>query len=280
MIRLGFSPCPNDTSIFYAIANRKIDLQGLDFDFYIDDVEVLNHIAVKREVDISKVSCHAFYYLQDDYQFLRSGGAFGRKCGPLLVQKSDVRSQNKEEGGSGSPKIAIPGNFTTAFLLLKLYLASSPKPIFDMKTIQFITMPFHTIMEAVSEGGVDAGLIIHESRFTYQDYGLKQIIDLGDWWERETKLPIPLGGIVAKRSLGALTLKKVEDLIRSSVQYFFKHKNEAIPFIKKYSQELSDEVILKHISLYVNDYTIDIGSEGEAALNEFLKRTKLLIEDN
>ncbi len=269
MIRLGFSPCPNDTSVFYAIANKKIDLQGIDFDFHIDDVEVLNKTAVRREAEISKVSCHAFYYLQDDYRFLRSGGAFGRKCGPLLVQKSEKETRKYY-------KIAIPGEFTTAFLFLKLYLAADT--FSDIKSVQFIAMPFHKIIEEVSEGTVDAGLIIHESRFTYQDHGLKQIIDLGEWWERETDLPIPLGGIIAKRSLGDSVVNRVEDLIRSSVQYFLEYKNEAIPFIKEYSQELSNEVIFNHISLYVNDYTIDIGSEGEKALNELLKRARVLTE--
>lgn len=271
MISLGFSPCPNDTFIFYALANKRIGTKGLDFNPLIEDVETLNQLAIKRAVDVTKISCHAFYYLQEDYHFLRSGGAFGRGCGPLLVQESEDRSQRSE-----IKKIAIPGELTTAFLLLKLYLASTPSSIPHHPSLSFVVMPFYEIIEAVRDGKVDAGLIIHESRFTYQDYGLTQIIDLGDWWEKETGLPIPLGGIIAKKSLGLHTIKTIESLIRASVEYSMLHKVETVPFIKKYSQELSDDVIFKHISLYVNNYTIDIGSEGEAALDELMKRAKIV----
>ncbi len=269
MMSLGFSPCPNDTFIFYALANKRIGTKGLDFNPLIEDVETLNQLAMKRAIDVTKISCHAFYYLQEDYHFLRAGGAFGRGCGPLLVQESGVGSQRSE-----IKKIAIPGELTTAFLLLKLYLASTPPPITHHPSLSFVVMPFYEIMEAVRDGKVDAGLIIHESRFTYQDYGLTQIIDLGDWWEKETGLPIPLGGIIAKKSLGLPTIKTIESLIRASVEYSMLHRKDAMPFIKKYSQELSDDVIFKHISLYVNDYTIDMGDNGEAALNELLKRAK------
>lgn len=269
MITLGFSPCPNDTFIFYALANKKIDLKGLDFSLIIDDVETLNQLAIKKAIDVTKISCHAFYYLQDDYQFLRSGGAFGRGCGPLLVKKSGVSSKE-----SVVRKIAIPGELTTAHLLLKLYLSSNSSLITPPSSLSFIAMPFYEIMGAVRDEKVDAGLIIHESRFTYHEYGLIEIADLGDWWEKETGLPIPLGGIIAKKTLGIATIKTIESLIRASVEYSMIHKNNTIPFIKNYSQELSDNVILKHISLYVNSYTIDIGSEGEAALDELMRRTK------
>jgi 1,4-dihydroxy-6-naphthoate synthase len=266
MISLGFSPCPNDTFIFYAVANKKIETHGLDFNFVIEDVETLNGLAMKRALDVTKISCHAFYYLQDDYRFLRSGGAFGRGCGPLLVVKenfkfkiSDLKSQNI--------KIAIPGELTTAFLLLKLYLSPN-------SSLSFISMPFYEIMDAVKEGRADAGLIIHESRFTYHEYGLSKVADLGEWWESETGLPIPLGGIIAKKSLGESAIKTIESLIRAGVEYSILHRDEAMPYIKRYSQELSDDVIDKHIALYVNDYTIDIGDDGEAALNELLKRAR------
>jgi 1,4-dihydroxy-6-naphthoate synthase len=280
MISLGFSPCPNDTFIFYALANKRIDLKGLDFSLFIEDVETLNQLAMKRAVDVTKISCHAFYYLQEDYHFLRAGGAFGRGCGPLLVQKpapagskrgAEVRNQKPEIN-----KIAIPGELTTAFLLLRLYLSSNPSPITHYPSLSFIAMPFHKIMEAVRDEKVNAGLIIHESRFTYHEYGLEKIIDLGDWWEKETGLPIPLGGIIAKKSLGMQTIKTIESLIRSGVEYSMQHREDAMLFIKKYSQELSEDVIFKHISLYVNDYTIDIGNEGEAALDELIKRAKIV----
>jgi 1,4-dihydroxy-6-naphthoate synthase len=269
MITLGFSPCPNDTFIFYAITNKKIDTKSLDFNFLIEDVETLNHLAMKRMVDITKISCHAFYFLQDDYWFLRSGGAFGRGCGPLLVQKSEVRSQKSE-----IKKIAIPGELTTAFLLLKLYLASTPSPITHHPSPSFIAMPFYEIMRAVRDEKVDAGLIIHESRFTYPEYGLIQVVDLGQWWENETCLPIPLGGIIAKKSLGDDIINEVEHIIKESIKYSCSNREEALQFIKNYSQELSEDVILKHISLYVNDYSLDIGKEGADAFTELLKRAK------
>jgi len=287
MITFGFSPCPNDTFIFYAIANKKIGAKGLDFNFLIEDVETLNNLAVKKMIDITKISCHAFYFLQNDYQFLRSGGAFGRGCGPLLVQKpeacprtylSGVRSlpPNVFIGGQKTEikKIAIPGELTTAFLLLKLYLSSNPSPVIHHPTMSFVSMPFHKIMEAVRDGKVDAGLIIHESRFTYHEYGLIQVVDLGQWWENETRLPIPLGGIIVRRSLGDDMINKVEHIIKKSIEYSRSNREEALPFIKKHSQELSEDVILKHISLYVNDYSFDIGKEGADALNELLKRAK------
>jgi 1,4-dihydroxy-6-naphthoate synthase len=269
MISLGFSPCPNDTFIFYALANKRIDLKGLDFSLLIEDVEALNQLAMKRAVDVTKISCHAFYYLQEDYHFLRAGGAFGRGCGPLLVQKSKVRNQKSEV-----KKIAIPGELTTAFVLLKLFISATSHQSSAISAPQFIAMPFYEIMGAVRDGKVDAGLIIHESRFTYHEYGFAKIVDLGDWWEKETGLPIPLGGIIAKKSLGLQTIKTIESLIRASVEYSMLHREEAMHFIKGYSQELSDDVIFKHISLYVNDYSVDIGNEGEAALDELIKRAK------
>ncbi|MEW6117145.1 MAG: 1,4-dihydroxy-6-naphthoate synthase [Nitrospirota bacterium] len=266
MIRLGFSPCPNDTFIFYALANKKIDTRGLDFELFIEDVETLNTHAIKRTLDVTKISSHAYYHLQKDYRFLRSGGALGRGCGPLIV------ARDSKKFFSGNPadqlKIAVPGRLTTAFLLLRLYFASNV----DLNLSNFVVMPFHEIMQAVSAGTADAGLIIHESRFTYRQHGLAKIIDLGEWWEKETGLPIPLGGIIAKRSLGEPVIATIEDLIKSSVQYALEHRDEAMPSIKRYAQELSDEVIMNHIALYVNDYTLDIGDEGAAALEELLKR--------
>jgi 1,4-dihydroxy-6-naphthoate synthase len=272
MIRLGFSPCPNDTFIFYALANKKIDTRGLDFSFIIDDVETLNQLAMKRTAEVTKVSCHAFAYVADDYRFLRSGGAFGRGCGPLLVERAGTRRHKAGAEKSQTQTIAIPGQLTTAFLLLKLYISSAS----DLSTFSFVSMPFHEIMQAVRDGKADAGLIIHESRFTYPDYGLVQVVDLGEWWEKETGLPIPLGGIIAKKSLGEETIDTIQDIIRESVQYAFAHTDEAMPYIKRHAQELSQEVINKHIALYVNDFTIDMGDEGQKALNELPKKLSSL----
>jgi 1,4-dihydroxy-6-naphthoate synthase len=270
MIRLGFSPCPNDTFIFYALANRKIDTLGIDFSLRIEDVETLNQLAVGKALEVTKVSCHAFRYLRHDYQFLSSGGAFGRGCGPLIVAKD---TKSFFEKTPGDLKIATPGKLTTAALLLELYLAAAfTPPRGGLGGVTFIPMPFHMIMQSVSDGKADAGLIIHESRFTYPDFGLVKIADLGEWWEKETGLPIPLGGIAAQKSLGTKLIMNIENLIRASIHYSSSHRDEAMPYIKSYAREMDEEVMLKHIALYVNDYTFDLGENGRAALDELMRR--------
>lgn len=266
MIKLGFSPCPNDTFIFYSIAKKKVTKDNLEFKIIIDDVENLNNLALNRSIDVTKVSCYAYYYLKDDYYFLRSGGAFGRDCGPLLVKRKDSIKEIE--------KIAIPGRFTTAFLLLRLYLYFS-KPTFIVRP-NFVFMPFYRIIDAIKEGMVDAGLIIHESRFVYPEYGLKEIFDLGNWWKDKTGLIIPLGGIVARRSLGRKKIRNIESLLRASVEYALNNKDEVMPFIKEHCQELSEDVIKRHIELYVNKYTVDIEKEGELALKELMRMAKMV----
>ena len=264
MISLGFSPCPNDTFIFYAMVNNRIDTNGLDFELHIEDVETLNRLAMAKALDITKISCHAFQYLKDDYRFLRSGGAFGRGCGPLIVARESFEWKDLK-----GKSIAIPGALTTAYLLLRLFFDAA----LDTKPSSIVPMPFHEIPAAVRDGRVDAGLIIHESRFTYPEYGLSKVIDMGEWWETETGLPIPLGGIIAKKSLGP-KIEIIETIIKKSVEYSIAHRKEAMPFIRDYSQELSEIVINNHIGLYVNDFTLDMGEEGIASLNELLRRAQ------
>jgi 1,4-dihydroxy-6-naphthoate synthase len=263
-ISLGYSPCPNDTFIFYALIHGKINTGDLKFKEVLLDVETLNQKALNAELDLTKISYHAFGYLQDKYSLLRAGGALGRGCGPLVITKHAYTM--KELQGK---KIAIPGKLTTAFLLLQLFNSA-----FCLPPSAFIEMPFHKIMDAVAREEVDAGLIIHESRFTYPSYGLRQVIDLGEWWEKETGLPIPLGGIIAKKTLGKDLNKKNNELIRQSVEYACENRNEPIEYIKEHSQELSDEVINRHIDLYVNDYSLDIGQHGEKAVKELLSRAE------
>lgn len=256
-LSLGYSPCPNDTFIFYALVHGKIDTGDLGFKEILLDVETLNQMAVKGELDITKVSYNAFGNLRDDYCLLRSGGALGRGCGPLVVASKECEMKDLK-----GKTIAIPGELTTAYLLLQLY-----EPDFRSNVK---VMPFHEIMGAVKEGKVDAGLIIHEGRFTYPSYGLKKIIDLGEWWKKETGLPIPLGCIIAKRSLGIDVISKVERLIMESVLYAISRRDEPVKYIKEHSQELDDSVIAEHINLYVNDYSIDIGDEGIRAVRKLL----------
>lgn len=252
-LTFGYSPCPNDTFIFYALVHGKIDTGELRFKEILLNVETLNQMALHAKLDITKVSYHAFGRLREHYCLLRSGGAIGRGCGPLVVAREDYAMKDLQ-----SKKIAIPGKLTTAFLLLQLYDPSFKNNI--------KVMVFSDILDAVKKGEADAGLIIHESRFTYPSYGLKRVIDLGEWWEKETGLPIPLGCIIAKRSLGKDLIKKVDSLIKESVLYAMSHRDEPAKYIKEHSQELKDSVIEAHINLYVNDYSIDIGEDGVKAV--------------
>jgi len=258
-LSLGYSPCPNDTFIFYALVHGKIDRESFVFREVLEDVETLNQMARQERLDITKVSFHAFGHLRDAYCLLRSGGALGKGCGPLVIAR-DACTMKDLRGKT----IAIPGTLTTAFLLLQ---------VFDPELKKHIkVMPFHRIIDAVQNGEADAGLLIHESRFTYQRSDVKQVIDLGAWWEQETGLPIPLGCIIARRDLGIDLLQKIEALIRKSLEYGFSKSDEPKTYIKSYAQELEDRVIEQHISLYVNQYSLDIGDEGVRAVEELFRR--------
>ena len=264
-LTLGYSPCPNDTFIFYALIHDKIDTKNLKFKETLLDVETLNQKALHTELDLTKISYHAFGHMRKNYCLLRAGGALGRGCGPLVIAKNEYAMEELR-----GKKIAIPGKLTTAYLLLQLY-----NPDFSLQTSDLLVeMPFDKIIDAVAKEEVDAGLIIHESRFTYPSYGLKQIIDLGEWWEKQTGHPIPLGGIIAKRSLGEGLNKKINKTIKSSIEYAFSNRSEPMDYIKKHSQELSDEVINQHINLYVNNYSLDVGQDGEKAVIALLSRAE------
>lgn len=258
-LTLGYSPCPNDTFIFYALVHREIDTGGLRFREILLDVETLNQKALHAELDITKVSFHAYAHLRDRYVLLRSGGALGRGCGPLVVAKGNMKMEELT-----GKRIAIPGKLTTAYLLLQLY-----EPLLAKNAV---VMSFDRILDAVTAGTVDAGLIIHESRFTYPGYGLSGILDLGQWWEEETGLPLPLGCIIAEKSLGSSLINTIETLVRRSVEYALAHRDKTKEYIKAHAQELADSVIEQHINLYVNNYSLDLGDEGLRAVNELLKR--------
>ncbi|GBD96137.1 MAG TPA: 1,4-dihydroxy-6-naphthoate synthase [Nitrospirae bacterium] len=263
-VSLGYSPCPNDTFIFYAMIHGKIEAENLTFKEVLLDVETLNRKALNTELDLTKISYHAFGHLRKKYCLLRAGGALGRGCGPLVISKNEYTMEELRR-----KKIAVPGKLTTAYLLLQLYDSN-----FNTQLSNLVVMPFHEIIDAVAGDKVDAGLIIHESRFTYPSYGLKEIIDLGQWWEKETGLAIPLGGIIAKHSLGHCVNKKINKILRQSVEYAFSNRAEPMSYIKEHSQELLDDVINRHINLYVNDYSVDVGPEGEKAVIELLSRAE------
>lgn len=256
-LSLGFSPCPNDTFIFNALIHRLVDTP-LRFLERLEDVETLNRLVLERALDVSKISYHLLGHIRDDYCLLRSGGALGRGCGPLVVAR-----QGEEMASLRGKRIAVPGKYTTALLLLRLF-----DPLLD----RFEVMPFDRIMGAVAGGEADAGLIIHESRFTYQDHGLVQLLDLGEWWESETGRPIPLGGIVARRSLGSEMISAIDLALGESVAYGFAHPDAAADYIRAHSQEMSDAVCASHIGLYVNEFSRDLGSEGAEAVATLLAR--------
>lgn len=264
-LSLGYSPCPNDTFIFYAMTHGKAGDANLKFREILLDVETLNQKALRSELDLTKISYHAFGYLRKEYSMLRAGGALGRGCGPLLVSKKDYAISELR-----NKKIAIPGRLTTANLLLQLH---EPHFISHPASLLYV-MPFNNILEAVASGEVEAGLIIHESRFTYPSYGLQKIVDLGEWWEDETGLPISLGAIIAKRSLGKELHDKISEIIKKSIEYAQLHPSEPMEYIKKHSQELSDDFIKQHIELYVNKYSLDIGDDGERAVRELFRRAE------
>ncbi|MES2809388.1 MAG: 1,4-dihydroxy-6-naphthoate synthase [Bacteroidota bacterium] len=258
-LTLGFSPCPNDTFIFDAIIHHKIDTEGLEFEVHYDDVETLNQKAFRGELDITKLSYHAFAYVVDKYVLLDAGSALGFGVGPMLICKDDPeqlysRLNTKDSG----LKIGIPGRYTTANFLLGLAFPQATNKI---------ELVFSDIENAVLEGRVDAGLIIHENRFTYQDKGLKKIIDLGDYWEKETGCAIPLGGIVANRNLPTDVQHKINRVLRKSVEFAFANPKSGLDFIRQHAQEMSEEVMYKHIELYVNKYSVDLGDEGRKAIN-------------
>ena len=257
-LSLGFSPCPNDTFIFDAMIHHKIDTEGLEFEVFYDDVETLNHKAFRGEPDITKLSYHAFAYVADHYVLLDSGSALGFGVGPMLICKDDpekLREILKNDGTS--LKIGIPGKYTTANFLLGLAFPEATNKV---------ELVFSDIENAVLDGRVDIGLIIHENRFTYQDRGLKKIIDLGDFWEKETGCAIPLGGIVANRELPLDVQHKINRVLRRSVEFAFKNPKSGLEYIRSHAQEMSEEVMYKHIDLYVNKYSVELGEEGRKAI--------------
>jgi 1,4-dihydroxy-6-naphthoate synthase len=255
-LSLGFSPCPNDTFIFDALIHHKIDTEGLDFEVFFDDVETLNKKAMDGVLDITKLSYHAFAYVVDQYALLDAGSALGFGVGPMLISKADISISDLQQN-SLKYKIGIPGKFTTANFLLGLAF-----PQAQNKQV----MVFSEIEDALLNEQIDIGLIIHENRFTYQDKGLKKIIDLGDFWEKQTGCAIPLGGIVINRNLPLDVQLKVNRLIKQSVEYAFANPKSGLDFIRQHAQEMSEEVMYKHIHLYVNKYSIELGTEGRKAI--------------
>jgi 1,4-dihydroxy-6-naphthoate synthase len=261
-ISLGFSSCPNDTFIFDAMIHGKIDTEGLEFELFIGDVEELNRKAFSNELAITKISYNAYTRLTNNYILLDSGSALGENCGPLIIANQEFSIDDLS-----SKKIALPGINTTANLLLSVAFPEVKNKV---------EMIFSDIEKSVIDGSVDAGLIIHESRFTYEEKGLKKIIDLGEYWENLSNTPTPLGGIIAQRDLGADLLQKINRVLKRSVQFAFDNPKSGIDFIRQHSQEMSEEVMYKHIGLYVNHYTLDLGEAGRKSVETLFKKAQEL----
>lgn len=260
VLSLGYSPCPNDTFIFHALVHALVPTPGFAVQERLEDVESLNRLALDGILDLTKVSYHAFGHLRDRYALLRSGGALGRGCGPLVVAAQPTSMAELR----GRP-IAIPGELTTANLLLQLY---------DEGYADVVPIPFDRIMPALHAGTAAAGVIIHESRFTYRQQGFFEVQDLGAWWEKETGLPIPLGGILARRDLGAAAITSIDRAIRASLEYAFARPEAARSYIREHAQELDDAVTAAHIGLYVNNFSLDLGAEGIRAVETLLARAE------
>lgn len=256
-LTIGFSPCPNDTFMVDAIINHRIETGGIEFEPVVEDVEQLNKRALKGELDITKMSFHCYLYCLKTYQLLHAGSALGFGVGPLLVARSPL---SPDEVGSGT--VAIPGEYTTAHLLFKLCYPDASQKVF---------MPFDEIENAILNGKVDAGVIIHENRFTYMDKGLVKIIDLGSWWESESAAAIPLGGFFANKRLNPLAIQPVENLLRESIRYAFDNPEASAGFVEHYAQAMEPEVRQKHIQLYVNEFSLDLGLEGMRAINKLIQ---------
>lgn len=255
-LSLGFSPCPNDTFIFDALVNGRIDTEGLSFEVHLADVEELNRRAQRGELDVTKLSFSAFGGLTARYNLLNAGSALGRGVGPLLVRAK------KEEGDPAEPRrVAIPGHYTTANYLLGLAY-----PGISDKT----EVLFSEIEDAVLSGEYDAGLLIHENRFTYEQRGLEKIRDLGSFWEETTGFPIPLGGIAIKRTIESEETQQIDRLLRKSVEYAMAHPEASRDYVREHAQAMEPEVMDKHIKLYVNDYSVSLGEEGRAAVRHFI----------
>lgn len=250
-LRLNISPCPNDTFMFEALINKRIDTCGLDFDVYFFDIEDLNARAVAGNADVCKISYAILPLIVDDYRMLSSGSALGRGNGPLIVAKKDINLSDPHL------KIAVPGEYTTANMLIHRLFPN----LTDRTPILF-----SEIAERVAVGEFDAGVLIHEGRFTYSSHGLLLCADLGDEWERRTSMPLPLGGIAIARRLGDEIVEKVDNIVRKSVEYALKHPEISRKFVRKYAQEMNETVIDSHIALFVNEFSLNVGQLGQRAI--------------
>ncbi len=258
LIRVGHSPDPDDAFMFHALANDKIDTGKYRFEHTLQDIETLNRRAFQGELELTAVSLHAYAFLTDKYALCSCGASMGDNYGPMVVAR-DAGTIADLKG----KRIAVPGTLTTAFLTLKLLLGDS---------LEYEVHPFDEILNIVAQGKADAGLIIHEGQLTFQNQGLKLIVDLGKWWHAETGLPLPLGGNAIRRDLGQTGMREVTELLRQSIRYGLDHRQEALVHAEKYGRDLDRQRTDKFVGMYVNDWTIDFGARGREAVSTLLAR--------
>ena len=256
IIHVGHSPDPDDAFMFYALAHDKIDTGDFAFRHQLQDIETLNRRALKGELEVSAVSIHAYAFLQDRYVLLPSGCSMGDKYGPMVIARKKMNVADLS-----SVKLAVPGTLTTAFLALRLLLPSE---------FQYEVIPFDQIIPAVAEGRFDAGLIIHEGQLTFQNQGLHLVADLGVWWHERTGLPLPLGGNVVRRDLGTESIRNISRLLKESIQYSLDHRQEALTYALQYARDMDRELADRFVGMYVNDWTLDYGPRGRAAVAKLL----------
>jgi 1,4-dihydroxy-6-naphthoate synthase len=268
-IRIGHSPDPDDAFMFYALAKEKIDLRGFKIEHVVEDIESLNQRALKGELEVTAVSCHAYAYLADLYAVMRSGASVGDNYGPILVRKGLVpRDSSLDFRGKC---IAVPGKLTTAFLALQLYLAELFKKTSpESRVPNFVFVPFDKIFDAVKNGDADYGLIIHEGQITYQKHGLEKAADFGEWWYQKTKLPLPLGIDVIRKDLGPETMRSFAALFKESIEYALNHRKDALEYASQFSRGISEDLNDRFVGMYVNDRTVDLGKDGKAGFRRLL----------
>jgi 1,4-dihydroxy-6-naphthoate synthase len=266
---LGHSPDPDDAFMFYGVAENKIDLRGYTFDQRLEDIQTLNERCLREELDISAVSIHAYAYLSDKYALLPCGASMGDGYGPLVIARSQTptdtpKSDADAVGWLQTRKIAVPGTMTSAYLALQLYLGR----------FEHVVVAFDQIFDAVISGRADAGLIIHEGQLTYQKAGLEKIIDLGEWWQQQTGLPLPLGGNVVRKAIDPAVRSDIAQILRESIDYGLAHRPQAVAHSMPYARDMESDLADKFIGMYVNDFTRDYGGTGRAAIREFLSRAR------
>src|SRR5215467_2638393 len=281
---LGHSPDPDDAFMFYAIAKDKIDLRGYRFEHRLEDIQTLNERAQRGELHISAISIHAYPYVADKYALLPSGASMGDGYGPVLVRRHPTSNVHRPTPNSelrfdhstareflANKKIAVPGKLTSAFLALQLFLGKAYSAEAAAKAgFDYVVVPFDKIFDAVNSGRADAGLIIHEGQLTYAQSGFEKIVDLGEWWKRETGLPLPLGGNVVRKDIPPAVRRDISDIVRESIDYALTHRDEAVAYSLAFARDMNAQLASKFIGMYVNEFTRDYGETGRAAIRKFL----------